>query len=168
MANTAADPWECLSDDERTTIYQAEEALVTERLSFEPWVAIGQDFPSLQTAVIRLAHTNRPIGKAYNEAYKRIEQPFSEMQRIDPGTRTDAIWLYENAERVVVWCQRDGWNNPRALRRHFDRMTQAASAKEWVPASDKNAIIAAQEEELDRLRKVAGGGGDQLNWSATR
>src|SRR5262249_35879708 len=128
MVNTG-DPWIDLYEEERNLIRRAEEALVTERLSFERWLDIGDGLHSMQLAVMRLAHTNRPIGKAYNEAFKRIEPPLPEMQKVDPRTRTDAIWLWENAERVRQWrttlseAQRDKWNNPRTLRRRFEEMT---------------------------------------------
>jgi len=169
MAN-AGFHWVDLYQEERNLIRRAEEALVTERLSFERWLDIGAGLHSMQLAVMRLAHTNRPIGKAYNEAYKRIEQRLPELQKVDPGTRTDAIWLWENAERVRQWrttlseAQRDKWNNPRTLRRRFEEMTIPAPQTEAAPRADKNAIIAAQEERIDELEKRTGKvAGDQFD-----
>jgi hypothetical protein len=160
--NTAADPWEGLYEEERTTIQKAEQALLTERQSFDRWLDIGRGLYTMQAAVMRLAHTNRPIGKAYNAAYKRIETPVPELMRIDAGTRSDAIWLHENHERVATWRlelstkQRDQWNNPRTIRRQFEKMTRPAALVQGGPRTDKNAIIAAQEERIDELEQRKG------------
>jgi hypothetical protein len=170
IPTSVLDPWEGLLDEERTTIRRAEENLMTERQIFERWVDIGRGFYTMQVATMRLAHTNRPIGKAYNAAYKLIEKPVPELTRVDPAIRTDAMWLFENAERVMAWratlsqSQRDLWNNPRTLRRHFEKATRAAPLAETALRQTKNDVIAAQEERIDELEqrrsKVPG---DQFN-----
>jgi hypothetical protein len=164
------DPWDGLSDDERATIRRAEEALVTERLSFERWLEIGHGLHLMQVAVMRLAHANRPYGKRYNEAYKRVEQPVPEIKKVDHGTRSAAIWLYENHERVRSWRQtlsqnqRDSWNNPRTIQRQFEKATRAGPDSEPRARPSKNEIIAEQEQRIDALERQRGRvAGDQFD-----
>jgi hypothetical protein len=83
-------------------------------------------------------------------------------------SKAHAVWLAKNYEAVETWRatlaanQREQLNHPSVLKRRFAAATTIATAGR--PASDKTAIIAAQEERIDALERQTGKvAGDQFN-----
>jgi hypothetical protein len=115
-----------LSPVAREVIERGETALKTVRCSLDQWVAVGAGLKTLQQAAMYRAGTNQPLGARYVRAYQILSHPWPELVGIDPATRRNAIWLFDNEDLVKAWLttltqrRRDRWTHPATIRRHYE------------------------------------------------
>ena len=99
---------------------------------------------------MHLSNSSQPVGRRYAEAYRRLEQPWPNLAKIDKVTRNHALWLFENREEVLAWYnservsqrERDQWNHPTVIRRHY-----APGAAGQKPRSGKKRPAALQHAQ---------------------
>jgi hypothetical protein len=174
---------EPFSPTAREVIDRGNEALLTERRSVERWVAAGAAWKTLQLAAMHRSNSNRPAGRRYSDSYAILSHSWPELNRVDITTRSDAIWLFENAEIVRLWYdrldqkQRDRWTHPTTIKNHYRQRSgirggappsgrqrpprQTRPPRERQSLTDRTpedleAIIADQEDRLaDYEREVS-------------
>jgi hypothetical protein len=60
----------------------------------------------METAAMRLAHTNNNKGRAYNAAHKVIAAAVPDVAAINTSTKTYAAWMARNKEAIMRGMQR--------------------------------------------------------------
>jgi hypothetical protein len=93
----------------------------------ERWIAAGGAWKALQNVAMNRSRSNSPSGRRYNQIYAVLVNRWPELAKAHKGTRSDAIWLFENSDRVLPWLatlsqkERDQWTHPSTLRRHYEK-----------------------------------------------
>ena len=162
-------------------IEAGERALVAvRRRTVDHWIKAGAAWKALQLQAMFRSRSNAPAGRRYAAVYAMLVHPWPELTKVDRTTRKDAIWLFENDDRVLPWLaalstkERDRWTHPSTVRRHYERrhpevrvgkphkprpprqvrQREARPLGERTP-EDLEAIIAELEEALaDRDREL--------------
>lgn len=74
------------------------------RSTFDDWLAVGQALAELQTAAMKIANTNKPNGRRFNDAWATaVARRAPKLAAIDSATRSQAVWMCRNAEEVCAW-----------------------------------------------------------------
>jgi hypothetical protein len=112
----------------RQVIEEGERALVELRKnSVERWISAGAAWKALQQGAMYRSGSNSPVGRRYNQIHATLVHAWPQLAKVDKATRSNAIWLFDNAESVLAWLatltqkERDRWTHPAVIRRHFER-----------------------------------------------
>jgi hypothetical protein len=128
MLNENPPEWEGMEASRRAVIVAAEAAMAAARQGFDNWVAIGAGFHELQLEAMARSNSNRPNGRRYADAYRELEQPTDQLRTFDPSDRKKVIDLYLDRDAVRSWFyddakvsqrDRDRWNHPSTIMRHY-------------------------------------------------
>ena len=111
---------------------------------WEGWLKIGRTLDMGRSVVMRELHTNRPLGRTYNEAFSRWLR-LNELDTIDKVLRAALLECMANLPAITAWrdtlaaSQRMEWNHPRVVLRHWQTSLRPA------PQVSKVAKAASQE-----------------------
>jgi hypothetical protein len=147
--------------------------------NFANWLAVGEACLDMQTAAMRLAHTNQARGRGYNDAFKVIAHEVPDLANLNKTTRGHACWMADPLRKaaVVAWHERlpgnirQQVNHPTTVWRRYLRETEAptvaeATARAETPLARAQAETVRLQEELDqaraRIRRLERGEGDML------
>jgi hypothetical protein len=87
------------------------------------------------------AWTNRPTGRAYNDAWWQLTRRLPHLRELDKADRSHALWLVSEWSAVETWLHtlsptaRLRLNHPRAIRRRY-----FAALKPKVPAHHSGTL----------------------------
>lgn len=168
-AMIAQDPpeWRGMAADRSQTIAQGEEAISVQRQGLNRIFAVGHAFEAMQQEAMLRSHSNQSVGKRYNEAYATLAKPVPELTKVNKTDRNQYVWCWLHHDELQRWwqtiaqSQRDRWNHPDAIKRHYLAATAtSAPAEELAPrpslSARKDIEIARLQEELDTAnRKLA-------------
>src|SRR4051794_32738286 len=71
--------------------------------AFKDWLQVGEALNAMQTAAMRLAHTNQPVGPPYRAAWKTIAAQVPNLVNIHKTTRSHAVWMANQREAIEEW-----------------------------------------------------------------
>jgi hypothetical protein len=110
------------------TLTAGEEALVDLRENtVHRWYLVGGACFLLRNVALSRSGANSPTGKRYNREYAILANNWPHLAKLDKGTRSHSIWLFQNWDAVQAWLatlpqnQRDEWTHPRTIRNHFEK-----------------------------------------------
>ena len=99
------------------------------------WTLVAAGFAAGRARSMREAMTNQAIGRRYNEAFGRWMDRNPWSRKIDKGTRNHLLWIADNLPAVEAWRetlaanQRDAWNHPTSIKRHYEQAIRVAEIK---------------------------------------
>ena len=120
---------------------------------------------------MREAMTNQAIGRRYNEAFGRWMDRNPWSRKIDKGTRNHLLWIADNLPAVEAWRetlaanQRDAWNHPTSIKRHYEQAIRVAEIKRAggepapSPMAQLKQSLAESREQVAIWQKRARDGG---------
>jgi hypothetical protein len=152
--------WDTLAAERLERITRANAAVVWLRKhdGIARWRETGDGANELQTAAMEAAHTNRPVGKGYNAAWKELAAHVPDLRDLHSTTRTHAMWLATEWEAINAWLdtltheQRWRLNHPTAIRRRWDAAHNVAREGTGQGNSYK-ARVSELENENHALRE---------------
>lgn len=160
-----AELWGRLSEEKRKTLQDGDAAmgwLLGQNPSIERWLVVGTAANEHKKAAMELAGTDRPIGSAYNKAWRVLGERVPNITNLDNGTRTHAMWMASNWEVVNRWRhtlatnERVKLNHPSAVKRRYEATHcvpgengQSTAKSSRARAQDQ---IARLQEEVDALK----------------
>jgi hypothetical protein len=134
------------------------------------WTMIAQGFEVGRNRAMREAYTNEPMGKRYNEAFKRWMDARPWARAIDKATRNHLLWVADNLVEIERWREtlagnvRDRMNHPSVVKRNYERAmltAEAEAAGEAVksPMAQLKEALIESETERDKWKRRAEEGG---------
>lgn len=160
--------WETLPPAMRERLEAGEAAMkwLHRGESVERWREVGDAVNGLQTAAMELAMTNKAAGRNYNKAWSDLAEHVPHLRDLNSATRAHASWMATNWETVQRWLftlaanQRMQLNHPTTIRRKYDAAHRVPEEKDagLSPVAQARQTIMEQQEEIDRLRRMAGEG----------
>jgi hypothetical protein len=168
--------WDELLDNEReaATLGEAAVRQLKKHESIDRWHDAGKALVTLQTAAMRLAHTNQPQGPRYRAKWQELSDHVPHLRDLDKGSRSDACWLANEWEAVNAWLQTlvypERWrlNHPTSIHRRW-KATHAAPGGEEAGTSpaagykQRAAELEAENAELRQQLKRAQDDGSLFN-----
>lgn len=138
----------------------------------EDWLAYYPGLAIRRTLAMKLAHTNRPEGRGYAEAFNQLMKADGlDTKRDKTGTSfTAVLWLNDDPERIQVLRelraamtpgQRSRLNSPISARQRVEKIMKAREAgtedtvRESPVALLKNTITDLEREVKDLKAKLA-------------
>ena len=132
------------------------------------WREIGIASGVMRDEAMRIAETNNPVGRTYNQVWKALANTKPGLRDLDKRDRSHAMWLADHWSMVIVWLPTLGSTaltllHPTSIMRRYDAAHNAPPA---VPAGEKplSPRLALQDQvirlqtENDLLRKKSMGG----------
>jgi hypothetical protein len=121
------------------TYREGREAL--ERLStgrdWSDWQKVGAALAAGRTEAMRIANTNRPKGKTYNQAFGDVlKREQLDTDRLDSATRNQLLQIEQNLSAIEEWrekldaAQRLRLNHPSAIWRNWQRTVKGSGRDE--------------------------------------
>jgi hypothetical protein len=118
------------------------------------WQKVGAAFAAGRTEAMRIANTNRPTGKKYNQAFGHVLKR-ERLDSIDSATRNQLLRIAEKLPEIEAWreklepTQRLKLNHPSAVWRNWQRTVKGAGNKR----SNGGQIIAALTTLVREMRE---------------
>jgi hypothetical protein len=136
------------------------------------WIAVGRAHVIGRTEAMRNAHTNAPLGRAYNVEFGRWIKHFG-FDTLDKGDRSRLFDLMDNLPAIESWLailtqtERLRLNHPTTIVKKW-RATQAPKDTPDEPKASpfaqlKEANIGLQEQLHRAQEEIKRGGGDLWN-----
>lgn len=158
--------WDTVSPvvQERIRIGEAAMERIDQHVTFHDWYEVGLTCLDVQNEAMRLAGTNRHIGKGYNAACAMLWKHAPRVGALDGATRKHAVWMARNWEAVEQGENPDGpgveiWhaelevhqrrliNHPATVfRRYRDKYPKPTEQEEDKRKPD---IYAADDDEIE-------------------
>jgi hypothetical protein len=117
--------WNGLDDNDRQKVVEGALAMTARhKRGFNDWLKAGEALALLRKE-IKQRSNDADRGRRYNRFWKELAP--APLRQIAYHTRTHAVWLWENQERVSVWWatvtveQQLKWSDPLTIKRQFDR-----------------------------------------------
>jgi hypothetical protein len=162
--------WDEIPPELRDRIADGEAAIqrIDARETFFDWLRVGAALTDMQQVAMRMAGTNQPIGKAYNQCYAEVAGHAPKLASIDKATRSYAIWMAANRQTVEEWHaslplnKKRSLNHPRAIRRSFEIDKRPPTEEmERKPHKTKEDVldnaVTRIENAADTVERVSGG-----------
>jgi hypothetical protein len=149
--------WEGIARADREMLARAEEAIAVHRRGLDRIFLIGEAFAFLQKEAMDRSNSQNPIGRRYNEAFGMLEKPMPGATKINKTDRNQYIFCWQYREAIRAWWQkqdqrqRDRWNHPDAVKRHFQASLGIPRAR---PAGRKG-VLAALDAAAERIENAA-------------
>ena len=154
------------SDEERTIRIDREAEAAWGRLKsneqWADWRYLATGFSEGRRYAMKRAGTNRPEGKNYSREFSEWMGARVWTREVDKPPRAALLWYADNSAAVEAWLatlalnQRQKWNHPHTLRKHFEaaqRPPQGALASEVHLQA--GARLDGQEAEISACGLVA-------------
>jgi hypothetical protein len=155
------------SDEERSIRIDREAEAAWERLKgneqWSDWRYLATGFSEGRRWAMHRAGANRPEGKGYSRAFSEWMGARVWTREVDKPTRAALLWYADNAPAVEAWFatialnQRQKWNHPHTLRKHFEaaqRVPVASKPRDQLtPMQKAHKEIARLEEENTKLKR---------------
>jgi hypothetical protein len=138
---------------------------IKEDSSYNDWMAVGEALDIGRSECMRLAFTNEPRGRAYNEAFSRWlgENGFAD---IDKGTRSRLDEIMKNRPAIEAWRatlasnERQRINHPSSIWRKWQSArsvrTSESKSKPVSKIEESKIEIVRLQEEIERMRANGG------------
>jgi hypothetical protein len=156
------------SDEERASRIDREAEAAWKRLKdneqWADWRYLATGFSEGRRWAMHRAGANRPEGKGYARAFSEWMGPRPWTQEVDKPTRAALLWYADNTPAVEAWLttialnQRQKWNHPHTLRKHFEAAHRPVAgdgkpSAGLTPMQKANESIARLEEENTKLKR---------------
>jgi hypothetical protein len=133
---------------------------IKEDSTYNDWMAVGEALDIGRTECMRLARSNEPRGRAYNEAFSQwlTDNGFAD---IDKGTRSRLAEIMANRPTIEAWRatlaanERQRINHPSSIWRKWQasRTTPASADKPRIATTDRLQLENIRlQEEIHRMR----------------
>jgi hypothetical protein len=151
-----------LDSSERAVVEAGAAAWNTLGKTWNFWLQVAEALDIGRNHCMRMCHTNRPEGAAYNSAmaWWLERNGFENLGGKDnSATRSDLARCLENRAAIETWRagltdkERAKWNNPSTVLREWKKATKDKPPRH---ALTKDEIITNMEAELTRLRRERG------------
>jgi hypothetical protein len=155
------DVWDGVSEEARKEIEMGEECIkqLRKHESYERWLWIGAALDRIQREAMRLAGTNDPIGRGYNDCYRALGKHAPKLVEIDKGTRSYAMWMAQNRTALGTWVttlpanQRFKLYHPGTIKKAYDRAHMPPTIKQPSARIALQDMVIALQSERDALVK---------------
>ena len=173
-----APEWQGMATDRARAIAEGEEAMAVQRGGLGRIFKIGFAFEQWQLEAMDRSHSQNPVGKRYNDAYAALARPAPELTKVNKTDRNQYIWCWQYHETVAAWWstvaqnQRDRWNHPDAVKRHYlaahggDKEPRPVDPNEPVKETLREANVRLQErvDTLERQARSADNVSEGRDW----
>ena len=136
----AAEAWEIIARD----------------VSWGAWLRVADGLDYLRTEALREAGTNRPFGRGYTAAWRRLAETRPYASEVDKKTRSDALWCIDHLPEISEWREsldvnlRAKFNHPTTVRRRFEKAVNEEAEKE-TPEPQPGSLIATLKATIREL-----------------
>ena len=130
------------------------------------WHSVGVASVRLRNEAMRIAGTNQPVGKGYNQIWKALSDTKPGLRDLAKWDRAHAMWLADHWSLVNAWLHTLASNealtllHPTSIKRKYEAGHKPPAASANAPSARvglQDQVIKLQAE-VDMLRKKGGGG----------
>jgi hypothetical protein len=131
------------------------------------WLSFNDGLAIRRRLAMRLAYTNRPVGRGYNERFSALlrEDGIDTSDKSAMTAFTAVMWLHEEPERLIILREildsmspgaRARLNSPISARQRVEGVLKARAKGETAEAKVKESPVALLRKQVaDRDREIA-------------